>query len=135
MILLVGENGNRQPSTAQDAKSYKSSHNYPAGVIAVSDPKWMKVSQAVTHGNTGTIGLPYFILFGEDMTIVSSGQGENLGAELNNIFGKAFVPPEATGSCVGACGQKASDCYCDDKCSQYGDCCSDICEACNIACP
>ncbi|HIA02898.1 MAG TPA: hypothetical protein EYN66_13485 [Myxococcales bacterium] len=135
MILLVGENGNRQPSTAQDAKSYKASHDYPAGVISVSDPKWMKVSQAVTHGNTGTIGLPYFILFGEDMTIVSSGQGENLGADLNNIFGKPFVAPQIKGSCAGTCGQKTSGCYCDNKCSQYGDCCPDICEACNIACP
>jgi hypothetical protein len=137
MILLVGENGQQQPASAQDAKNYKASHNYPAGVKAVADPKWMKISQAVSHGNTGTIGLPYFILFDQDMTIVSSGQGANLGQSLMDIFGKPFTagPTETTGSCSGQCNQKAPDCYCDPKCVDYNDCCDDICDACNIACP
>ena len=40
--------------------------------------------------------------------------------------------PSASDSCVGHCGDKAdSGCWCDDGCSDLGDCCDDIC----IACP
>ncbi|MCO4760030.1 MAG: hypothetical protein KC502_00885 [Myxococcales bacterium] len=35
------------------------------------------------------------------------------------------------GSCVGICGkQSPSGCWCDDKCSQYGDCCGDFSKTC-----
>jgi len=35
------------------------------------------------------------------------------------------------GSCEGACGGESADgCWCDAECSQYGDCCMDVCDAC-----
>jgi hypothetical protein len=33
-------------------------------------------------------------------------------------------------SCVGKCNQKVGDCWCDDGCTDWGDCCSDVCTAC-----
>ncbi len=40
-------------------------------------------------------------------------------------------PVDTSGSCVGNCGGQSPDgCYCDDLCSQYGDCCDDIEAAC-----
>jgi|GEM_PF-594231 len=41
-------------------------------------------------------------------------------------------PPDDGGSCVGNCGGAAEDkaCYCDDLCSQYGDCCDDYEDVC-----
>jgi MYXO-CTERM domain-containing protein len=38
---------------------------------------------------------------------------------------------EATGDCVGLCGQKsAGNCFCDTYCFTSGDCCADICTTC-----
>ncbi|MBM4371158.1 MAG: hypothetical protein FJ098_05865, partial [Deltaproteobacteria bacterium] len=34
------------------------------------------------------------------------------------------------GSCVGLCGGQAEDCWCDAACTDYGDCCPDVCDAC-----
>jgi len=34
-------------------------------------------------------------------------------------------------SCTGHCGGNAGNCYCDDQCVQYGDCCDDVCMECN----
>jgi hypothetical protein len=41
--------------------------------------------------------------------------------------------PTAGGSCVGHCGGQSSDasCWCDDLCTDYGDCCSDYAGACS----
>jgi hypothetical protein len=34
-------------------------------------------------------------------------------------------------SCIGACGGKSPDgCWCDTKCSKYGDCCGDKQQVC-----
>jgi hypothetical protein len=42
------------------------------------------------------------------------------------------TPQPGPGSCVDACGGASPDeaCYCDDLCSQYGDCCADFASAC-----
>ncbi len=41
------------------------------------------------------------------------------------------TPAPDGSSCVGRCGSQAPDgCWCDDMCSQYGDCCSDYQQAC-----
>ncbi|MEZ4264938.1 MAG: Ig-like domain-containing protein [Myxococcota bacterium] len=38
--------------------------------------------------------------------------------------------------CQGACGgQSAGDCYCDDECFGFGDCCSDVCDFCSSEAP
>jgi len=42
-------------------------------------------------------------------------------------------PCVPSGSCIGHCGMKAPEgCYCDSECSQFNDCCADICTACNF---
>lgn len=43
-------------------------------------------------------------------------------------------PPigEGTGSCEGMCGDGPGDCYCDETCTIFGDCCEDVCEACPL---
>lgn len=47
--------------------------------------------------------------------------------------GGGSVAPPTGGSCAGNCGSGAPEgCYCDDLCSQYGDCCADICDACGL---
>ncbi len=38
---------------------------------------------------------------------------------------------DSIGSCQGNCGQKANDCWCDDQCSYYGDCCDDKVSTCD----
>jgi hypothetical protein len=39
---------------------------------------------------------------------------------------------DTTGSCKGFCGgQSADGCYCDDDCTNYGDCCSDKASVCD----
>jgi|GEM_PF-5005054 len=35
-----------------------------------------------------------------------------------------------TGSCVGHCGQRSTDCWCNDLCEVYGDCCDDYAPVC-----
>jgi hypothetical protein len=37
----------------------------------------------------------------------------------------AIAEADAVGSCVGHCGTKADNCWCDDLCEQVGDCCPD----------
>lgn len=38
-------------------------------------------------------------------------------------------------SCVGSCGgQSPFDCYCDNQCMEFGDCCDDVCFACPDVC-
>ena len=34
-------------------------------------------------------------------------------------------------SCVGHCGGNAGNCYCDNSCQEFGDCCNDVCEECS----
>ena len=47
--------------------------------------------------------------------------------------GGGGVTPPLSGSCAGNCGAGSPDgCYCDNLCSQYGDCCADICDACGM---
>lgn len=42
--------------------------------------------------------------------------------------------PSDANSCAGACGQEApGGCWCDDQCSKYGDCCSDVLAECKPA--
>jgi len=36
-------------------------------------------------------------------------------------------------SCDGHCGGNAGNCYCDDTCQQFGDCCDDVCFECNAS--
>lgn len=36
----------------------------------------------------------------------------------------------AEGSCEGHCDSQSGECWCDDICHQFGDCCPDICEKC-----
>ena len=44
---------------------------------------------------------------------------------------EAVVEKGSTPSgCAGHCGDKSGDCWCDDACAQYGDCCDDVCTAC-----
>lgn len=38
----------------------------------------------------------------------------------------------ASGSCVGACGDGPGDCWCDEGCQDYGDCCPDACFLCGV---
>jgi len=40
------------------------------------------------------------------------------------------VPEPGPGSCVGQCGGSAGTCWCDEVCTQYGDCCEDYESAC-----
>ena len=43
---------------------------------------------------------------------------------------------EIEATCADACGaQSVAGCYCDDACSQYGDCCPDACDVCSVDCP
>jgi subtilisin-like proprotein convertase family protein len=43
---------------------------------------------------------------------------------------KASCPLPAADSCVGDCGGSGGNCYCDDLCHSYGDCCSDYEDVC-----
>jgi len=134
----VGENGFQGPATVQDAKQYETSHSYTAPISVVSDPKWQKIGTAVNHGGS-TISLPFMIVFDADMTIKYSGSDINQVVQI--IATETGVPYTGGGgggpgnaSCEGSCGGQAADCWCDDKCSQYGDCCADICEGCGRGC-
>mgnify|MGYP002637505063 CR=1 FL=1 len=133
LFVVVGENAQSAPATQIEAKTYKQAHGYSPGVHVVADPSWTQLQQGITHGNSGTIGLPHFILLDSDMTIM--GSPVELGAVVQHLTaktGKQFVP---SGTCVGQCGGQATDgCYCDDQCAEYGDCCSDICDACQLNC-
>ena len=45
-------------------------------------------------------------------------------------------PTEPAASCVDFCGEEApAGCWCDENCASFGDCCDDVCEACDIGCP
>ena len=35
-------------------------------------------------------------------------------------------------SCQGHCNGNAGNCYCDDDCHEFGDCCNDVCQKCNL---
>ena len=48
---------------------------------------------------------------------------QNGGADCGGICVDAAPAPSCQGKCGGVVGNK--DCFCDDLCSQYGDCCSD----------
>lgn len=41
-------------------------------------------------------------------------------------------PPTPAGTCEGACGGQAAggSCWCDDSCTEYGDCCADLADHC-----
>lgn len=57
----------------------------------------------------------------------------NVGANYG-FGGKVDVceAPDGGGddSCIGQCGGKSGDCWCDDACTGYSDCCSDYAQAC-----
>jgi len=38
-------------------------------------------------------------------------------------------------SCQGHCGGNAGNCWCDNDCEIFGDCCNDACQKCNLNCP
>ncbi len=59
---------------------------------------------------------------------VTSGGGDERPTERHPI-GKA----DALGSCQGACGGQALDCWCDELCSTFGDCCADYQAVCHGA--
>jgi hypothetical protein len=48
--------------------------------------------------------------------------------------GTALGKADSIGSCAGQCGDigDAGDCYCDDACSDYGDCCDDVAVECQL---
>ncbi len=103
-------------------------------------PKWQKISQAINHGGS-TIGLPFIIVLDSDMTIKHI--GANLNSAVQTISTATGIPYTGgngggggggSGTCQGKCGAQSTDCWCDDKCSGYGDCCKDICEICGIGC-
>jgi hypothetical protein len=124
----VGQDQYQQPATVSYAEQYKTGHGYPAEVIAVADPGWMKIAQAINHGS-GTIPLPLFAVLDGTMTLIyfgpSAGQVVNTLAQLT---GKAY---QASSGCAGFCnGKAAAGCYCDNECAKYGDCCADVCDAC-----
>ncbi len=141
MILVVGQNGQQGPSTAADAAGYLTSHGYVAPTIAVTDPNWMKLSQAVNHN--GANYLPFFVVVDGDMKITYAGDGGStqqtpyaaIQNQLETLTGIPFAPDgecgaSAQGTCEGSCGGTAGSCYCDNLCAQYGDCCADMCEFC-----
>jgi len=35
-------------------------------------------------------------------------------------------------SCYGHCNGNAGNCYCDEYCHEFGDCCNDVCQKCNL---
>jgi hypothetical protein len=126
---------------ASDAAAYLTSHGYAAPTIAVSDPNWMKLSQAVNH--MGNNVLPFFVVVDGDMNIAYVGDGGSTQStpyaaiqnQLQTLTGVAFNPgsecgASAVGTCEGSCGGQATSCWCDNLCAQYGDCCPDICDFC-----
>ena len=126
----------QQPATATDAKNYQSSHGYPTGYHHVADPKWMNITQAITHGSGYTLALPYMIILdGADMMILYSGNDANqIQQNLINLTGQAPTQPKG---CDGICGSASASpqgCYCDTACLEYNDCCADACSLCNV-CP
>jgi hypothetical protein len=65
----------------------------------------------------------------------SAGEGSGPGEVERGPLGKA----DAVGSCVDACDGPSVDgnCWCDDLCSFYGDCCADkvaVCDEASVAC-
>ncbi|MBI2574870.1 hypothetical protein HYV82_03225 [Candidatus Woesearchaeota archaeon] len=51
--------------------------------------------------------------------------------EAKCVEGKCVIEDKSEKSCKGYCGNQApSGCYCDNLCSQYGDCCEDYKDAC-----
>lgn len=129
---MVGENGSQSPATVAYAKQYEVSHGYTAPVSVVADPGFQKIGTAVNHGGS-TISLPFMMVFDADMTIKFVGNDIN---QIVQIIATATGVPygggtDNSGSCQGVCnGQGSTGCYCDNKCYMYGDCCSDVCEAC-----
>ena len=133
----MGESTGGSPATTSDAAAYKSSGGYGADVLAVADPNWSKISQAVYHGSSSTIALPQFIVFDSKMVIKYVGDGatstySGVTSALNSITGGDFGGGGSTGGCAGLCGGDAGGCFCDSQCHDYGDCCSDVCAVCGF---
>ena len=65
------------------------------------------------------------------------GQTEALSIQVlpPEIGGEEGGGNDPVGSCAGFCGgQSNGGCYCDDGCSNFGDCCADVCDVCvNLA--
>ena len=72
-----------------------------------------------------SIYLPLFLL----ASLAACSQDAAVELDPNRgPLGKA----DSVGSCLGECGGQSVDCWCDDQCEQYGDCCDDkasICDA------
>jgi hypothetical protein len=52
------------------------------------------------------------------------------GETCNTATGACEAP--ITGSCAGACGAEGSgNCFCDESCFAFGDCCEDVCDVCS----
>ena len=66
------------------------------------------------------------------------GEGEGPSTEEGGMEspgdegGEASPTEGGTGSCQGMCGDGPGDCYCDETCTIFGDCCEDVCEACPL---
>ncbi len=41
-----------------------------------------------------------------------------------------FQTGSTPGSCAGKCDQSSGDCWCDEGCAKFGDCCPDVCDQC-----
>lgn len=132
--MVLGENNAGGPSTTANAATYRSSHNYSGAVKVVNDPKWQKLGTAITHGNSGTIGLPFFVILDAEMKLIQvQAEVNGITQFLGQATGAQFDLSQA-GSCEGLCGGQAGACYCDTECLQYGDCCADACDLCG-SCP
>lgn len=58
------------------------------------------------------------------------GCGGDCGECAEGLFCTAGLCVEG-GTCEGLCGEGlAGDCYCDEVCAEYGDCCEDVCDWC-----
>lgn len=133
--MLHGEEGNNVAATVQDSQNYKTKHTYPAGLTVANDPQWTMSSPYIAYPSS----LPSFMVLGPDMTLLhGSSSTIAVTALLESLASGEGGTLPAGLSCAGTCGSDeptAGQCYCDEACWDYNDCCPDNCEACNNCSP
>lgn len=103
-------------------------------VFSVNPTLTRTEAESIVYANTDKVGTGY----GTNGKSIYMGYGRvNASKAVTAASGSTGgtteppPPPPPTGYCSGYCGYRSpTGCYCDTACSQYGDCCPDVCTTC-----
>lgn len=102
-------------------------------VFSVNPSLTRTQAESIVYANTDKVGTGY----GTNGKSIYMGYGrinasKAVTAASGSSGGTTEPPPPTTSYCAGYCGLRSPSggCYCDSACSQYGDCCPDVCTTC-----